>query len=125
MPREFSEDLWWRVVYLYTEGFSTIDIANTLYMSKSSVNRIINIYEKWACVTNPFKGILGRRKLFSRNDMYILQNLVRDKVNWYLDELVYEMENFTGKRVSIATLWRSLCYLGITRKKVLKKIISK
>jgi transposase len=125
MPREFSEDLRWRVVYLYTEGFSTIDIANTLYMSKSSVNRIINIYEKWACVTNPFKGILGRRKLFSRNDMYILQNLVRDKVNWYLDELVYEMENFTGKRVSIATLWRSLCYLGITRKKVLKKIISK
>lgn len=123
MPKEFSEDLRWRVVYLYTDGFSIIDIANTLYMSKSSVTRIINIYEKWACVTNPYKGISGRRKLFSRNDMYILQNLIRDKVNWYLDELVSEMENLTGKRASIATLWRSLHYLGITRKKVLKILI--
>ena len=122
MPREFSEDLRWRAVYLYIDGLSIIDIANTLYMSKSSVARIINIYEKWACVTNPFRGISGRRKLFSRNDMYILQNLVRDKVNWYLDELVCEMENLTGKRASIATLWRSLCYLGITQKKVLKKV---
>lgn len=123
MPKEFSEDLRWRVVYLYTDGFSIIDIANTLYMSKSSVTRIINIYEKWACVTNPYKGISGRRKLFSRNDMYILQNLIRDKVNRYLNELVSEMENLTGKRASIATLWRSLHYLGITRKKVLKILI--
>jgi len=122
MPRELSEDLRWRVVYLYTDDFSIVDIAKTLYMSKSSVTRIINIYKKWACVTNPFKGIFGRRKLFSRSDMYILQSLVKDKVNWYLDELVYEMENLTGKRASVSTLWRSLHYLGITRKKVLKKV---
>jgi transposase len=123
MPREYSEDLRWRVIYLYTDGLSIIDIANTLYISKSSVARIINIYEKWACVINPFKGIPGRRKLFSRGDMYILQSLIRDKVNWYLDELAYEMENLTGKRASISTLWRSLNYLGITRKKVLEKLV--
>ena len=112
MPKEYSEDLRWRVVYLYTDGFSCIDIANTLYiLSKSLVVRIIKIYEKWACVTYLFKEIPGRRKLFSRGDMYILQSLIRDKVNWYLDELVCEMENLTGKRVSITTLWRSLNYL--------------
>ncbi len=122
MPRELSEDLRWRVVYLYTDDFSIVDIAKTLYMSKSSVTRIINIYKKWAYVTNPFKGIFGRRKLFSRSDMYILQSLVKDKVNWYLDELIYEMENLTGKRASVSTLWRSLHYLGITQKKVLKKV---
>jgi transposase len=121
MPREFSEDLRWRIVYLYIDGSSIIDIANILYISKSTVARIINIYEKWACVTNPFKGVSGRRKLFSRNDMYILKSLIKNKVNWYLDELTYEMENLTGKRASISTLWRSLHYLGITRKKVLKK----
>lgn len=123
MPKEYSEDLRWRVVYLYTDGLSIIDIANTLYISKSSVARIINIYEKWACVANPFKGIPGRRKLFSRGDMYILQSLIREKVNWYLDELACEMENLTGKRASISTLWRSLNYLGITRKKVLEKLV--
>ncbi|CAB4426763.1 unnamed protein product [Rhizophagus irregularis] len=31
------------------------------------------------------------------------------------------MENLTGKRASIATLWRSLHYLGITRKKLQKE----
>jgi len=50
--------------------------------------------------------------------MAVLRNLVAEKVDWYLDELAYEMENLTGKRASIATLWRSLQYLGITRKKV-------
>jgi transposase len=119
MPTEISEDLRWRIVYLFNDDLSITEIANTLYVSKSFVIKIINLYEKWACVTNPVKGIPGRRKLFNRRDMYILQNLVKDKVDWYLDKLVYEMENLTGKRASISALWRSLYYLGITRKKVL------
>src|SRR5204862_6795812 len=112
------EDLCWRVIYLSTECLSTAEIANTLYMSKGVVNKIKKRYNRWACVKNLFKGIPGRRKLFSREDMAILRNLVREKVDWYLDELVYEMECLTGKRASIAALWRSLHYLGITRKKV-------
>lgn len=118
MPKEFSEDLYWRIIYLYTDGLSTVDIANTLHMSKGVVNKIKKRYNRWACVINPFKGVSGRRKLFDRRDLTILRNLVREKVNWYLDELVYEMECLTGKRASIAALWRSLQYLGITRKKV-------
>ncbi len=118
MPREYSEDLYWRIIYLHSDGLSTTDIANTLHMSKGVVNKIKKRYNRWACVTNPFKNIFGRRKLFSREDLAILRNLVAEKVDWYLDELVYEMGNLTGKNVSIATLWRSLCYLGITRKKV-------
>ncbi|CAB4403318.1 unnamed protein product [Rhizophagus irregularis] len=47
----------------------------------------------------------------------ILQELVKEKVDWYLDELVEELELQTGKRVSIPTLWRSLIYCGISRKK--------
>ena len=48
----------------------------------------------------------------------LLRNLIKEKVDWYLNELVYEMECITGKRTSVATLWRSLQYLEITRKKV-------
>jgi hypothetical protein len=47
-----------------------------------------------------------------------LQDLVIEKVDWYLDELVGELELQTGKQVSIPTLWRSLVYCGISRKKV-------
>lgn len=46
--------------------------------------------------------------------------MVKDKVDWYLDELVYEMEQRIGKLVSVPTLWRSLRFCGITRKKVQK-----
>ena len=46
--------------------------------------------------------------------------MVNDKVDWYLDELVYEMEQRTGKLVSLPTLWRSLQFCGITRKKIQK-----
>jgi len=118
MPREFSEDLYWQIIYLHADGLTTVDIADTLHMSKGVVNKIKKRYECWLCVKNSFKGVPGQRKLFSRSDMTILRNLVREKVDWYLDELVYEIECLTGKRASISTLWRSLQYLGITRKKV-------
>jgi len=44
MPREFSEDLCWRIIYLYTEGLPTTEIANTLHMSKGTVNKIKKRY---------------------------------------------------------------------------------
>ena len=87
-------------------------------MSKGTVNKIKKRYNRWGCVKNPFKGVPGRRKLFSREDLTILRNLVRERVDWYLDELVYEMECLIGKRAFITSLWRPLHYLGITRKKV-------
>ncbi|CAI2192326.1 16537_t:CDS:1, partial [Funneliformis geosporum] len=40
MPWKFSEDLCWRIIYLHTEGLLTIEIANTLHMSKGVVNKI-------------------------------------------------------------------------------------
>ena len=114
MPWGFSEDLYWRIIYLYTEGLSTTEIANTLHISKGVVNKIKKRYNHWAYIKNPFKGIPGQRKLFSREDLAIFKNLVKEKVDWYLDKLVYEMECLTRKRVSITALWRSLHYLGIT-----------
>ena len=41
-----------------------------------------------------------------------------NKVDWYLDELVSEMEILTGKKVSVLTLWQSLHFCGSTQKKV-------
>jgi len=48
----------------------------------------------------------------------MLYILVKDKKDWYLDELASEMERLTGKLVSIPTFWRALKHLGVTRKKV-------
>ena len=57
--------------------------------------------------------------LFSiKLNTYSITELVEERVDWFLDELVVGMEAITGKRVSIPTLWRSLKYCGITQKKV-------
>ena len=81
MPQEFSEDLYWRIIYLHSDGLSTMSIANTLCISKGVVNKIKKRYNRQACVVNPFKGIFGQRKLFSKENMTILKNLIAEKVN--------------------------------------------
>jgi len=46
------------------------------------------------------------------------EETVEERVDWFLDELVVEMEAIAGKRVSIPTLWRVLIeYCGILWKK--------
>ncbi|CAG8787541.1 32896_t:CDS:2, partial [Gigaspora margarita] len=62
----------------------------------------------------------GYQKLFNSKDMVILKQLVYKKVDWYLNELVYEMERITRKCAMVASLWWSLRYCGITRKKLHK-----
>ncbi|GES90178.1 homeodomain-like protein [Rhizophagus clarus] len=86
----FSEDLKWRIVYLYYD--------------------VLQIYVQWETVVNPWQKLPGYRKTLTRNEIkiIILQELVKDKVDWYLDELVGELELQTGKLVSIPILWRSL-----------------
>ena len=48
----------------------------------------------------------------------MLRFLIEEKKDWYLDELAAAMKERTRKHVSVPTLWRSLHYCGITRKKV-------
>jgi hypothetical protein len=53
----------------------------------------------------------------------VLIQLINERKDWFLDELVSEMARRTSKVVSIPTLWRSLEICGITRKKVCINII--
>jgi hypothetical protein len=48
----------------------------------------------------------------------MLCKIVKEHPDYYLDEIAGEMFRKSGKEVSIPTLWRSLKYCGITRKKV-------
>jgi|GraSoiStandDraft_39_1057311.scaffolds.fasta_scaffold331906_1 transposase len=148
MPKNLSEDLCWRIVYLHHDGYSNKKIRELLKVSRSSVGRVLRLYKVWGCVSNPFAGTRGRRKVFDVDDMEVIQYIafnwlllygrecgkeyendndcllkilkafINQKSDWYLDELVAEMEQHTGKVVSIPTLWRSLKHCGITRKKV-------
>ena len=118
MPQEYSEDLRWWVVYLKSESHNSQEISKILFISKSTVNNILKTFSKWGCVINLFKGAPGRKKKFSRKELQMLKQLVKEKVDWYLDELLVEMERLTGKSSSVSALWHSLNYCDITYKKV-------
>ena len=42
-----------------------------MYVSESTVNKVYRIFKKWGCIKDPFVGKVGRRKIFSRQDMLV------------------------------------------------------
>jgi Homeodomain-like domain len=66
-----SEDLRWRVIYLYYDGFPLQEISELLRISAPTVTRIMKCFEQWRCVINPLKGQVGRRKIFNGSDMRV------------------------------------------------------
>ena len=73
MPKNLSEDLCWRIVYLHHDGYSNKKIRELLKVSRSSVGRVLRLYKVWGCVSNPFAGTRGRRKVFDVDDMEVIQ----------------------------------------------------
>ncbi|CAB5396023.1 unnamed protein product [Rhizophagus irregularis] len=120
MAKTLAENLKWCIILLHNDGYSKRQIANLLYIGETLVKKVIHIYAKWSCVVNPWKLIPERKKVFSKSDMNVLRDIVHEHVDYYLDEYIEEMQARTGKRVSVSTLWRSLAYCGITRKKLHK-----
>lgn len=71
MAKTLAEDLKWRIILLYNDGYTKKQIANLLYIGETLVKKVIRIYAKWGCVVNPWKLVPGRKKVFSRNDMNV------------------------------------------------------
>ena len=71
MAKTIAEDLKWRIILLYNDGYSKKHIAKLLYIGITLVKKVICIYAKWGCVVNPWRCVPGRKKVFSRNDMNV------------------------------------------------------
>ncbi|RIA87511.1 hypothetical protein C1645_827675 [Glomus cerebriforme] len=78
-----------------------LEVNLKMATSQGTVNKVWVIYKTWSCVIDPFRE---NQVLLIK----ILEELIKEKVDLFLDELVYEMAQRTGKIVSVPTLWRSL-----------------
>jgi transposase len=72
MARAFSEDLKWRIVFLYYNGHSSNKIAELLYISKTTVKKVLQIYMRWGAVIDPWKRPPGRNKTQTQDDMKLI-----------------------------------------------------
>ena len=87
MAKTLAEDLKWRVILLYSNGYSRKEIAKLLYIGETLVNKIICVYTKWGCVVNPWRRLPGRKKVFSRSDM----NVRMSKIELYYLFVIYRI----------------------------------
>ena len=71
MGKGLSEDLRWRIIYYQAEGFTQKEISRRMYVGEATVNKVCRIFKKWGCVRDPFAGRVGRRKMFTRQDMLV------------------------------------------------------
>jgi transposase len=76
MAKAFSEDLKWRVIYLWNEGFSAKKISRLFYISEKTIYRVINYYKLWNNVKDLRENEPGRKKIFNNSDMRVCTILV-------------------------------------------------
>ena len=98
MPKPYSDDLRWRLVWLKLfYGMSNVDISSTLFVSPKSVSRIYRLFVTTGNVTSP--KVFGRPKgtttLYEHEELIMCEILLRQPTI-HLKEIAYEIENTTG-----------------------------
>jgi len=71
MTKAFSEDLKWRIIYLWNDGYSARHISRLFYISERTIYRVINYYRLWRNIKSPFKTNPGRKKCFNNSDIKV------------------------------------------------------
>ncbi len=69
MGKSLSNDLKWHIIYCQAEGFTQKEIAKRIYISEATVNKVCRIFKKWGYIKDPFIGRVGRKKIFTIDDM--------------------------------------------------------
>ncbi|GBC08112.1 hypothetical protein RclHR1_07910001 [Rhizophagus clarus] len=75
IPKEFSEDLYWSIIYLYINGLSTVEIANTLHMSKDILQKAALERNKIICTY--YLATIGEH--YTQNQLIFIDESAKDE----------------------------------------------
>lgn len=119
MPEPLSVDLRERIVKAHARGGqSNEDLAKVFQVGRATVTRLVKRFrETGSVVPDPHGG--GREKRLTAADEEKLVELVMERTDATIPELVSGLAERAGKRISSSTMSRSLARLGFTRKKSL------
>ncbi|CAB4434516.1 unnamed protein product [Rhizophagus irregularis] len=88
MPKAIAEDLKWRIILLYNDGYLKKQIAKLLYIGRALVKKVICIYAKWGCVL--YKAAAERNE--------ILRDAFIASIGQHItDQLLLQMNSFPSK----------------------------
>ena len=117
MPKAFSTDLRWRILWLRLyKGLKSKTIAELLYVHTSTVNRVVSRYNTSMDVAPITEYRHGPARVLE--DPTELLEAVVANPSMYFSELRRHIYQVTGVQVSVSTIYRTLKRLGLTRKKL-------
>lgn len=115
MPILYAVDFCWRIVRLYTaKQLSLVEISRMVYVSESTVKRYITQFEQTSDV-QPVSQRHGPLKLLRDFEQLVLLRLVLESPAIYLHELQAKLLARFGVTVGIATICRTLKFMGCAR----------
>ena len=115
MPKAYSIDLRWRIVWTYLAHRSTIsELAHIFHLSERTVRRYIELFYRTGDVT-PRKGVCGPKKLLGDYEQLVLLQLILNRPGIYLQELQTNLLEKFMVPVSVPTICRTLRFMGCTR----------
>ena len=118
MPLAYSNDLRWRIVWLYHYKEKSIEeIQELLFVSSRTVRRYLALFDETGDVS-PVVQLHGpTRAMDAFEEMSLIQSLL-NKPDMYLEELRQELIQISGTDVSVSTICKTLKRLGFSRKKL-------
>ena len=120
MPKKYSEDLRWRIVFqVCLQGKTIEQVAHDTYVSHSSVERFVHLFHTTGDVTSLQQKHGPNRKLSEFEELTVLQSFL-NKPGIYLSEVQEDLFDITGTWVDIATICRTAKRLGLRRQKMKK-----
>ena len=120
MPKAYTSDLRWRILWLYYyKQLKCRTIADLLYVDKSTVSRVISRYDMSGDVAPIINYRHGPVRVLEHPDLCdAMLEAVVSNPGIYLCKIRRYIYRLTGVNVSVPTICRALKQFGFTRKKL-------
>ena len=121
MPNPYSNDLRWRVIWLYlAKNLSIAEVSELVCVSERTIKRYITQFNQTGDV-HPATHQHGPPKLLGEFEQLVLLRLITENTGIYLYEIQTKLVARFGVTVSVATICRTLKFMGCSRQ-VIKHI---
>lgn len=117
MPKGFSKDLRWRIIWKHLQGKTLAEISSELYVSTRTIERYVYLFNTTGDIS-PKLQRHGPLPAMSEFEEITLLEMLLNKPSMYLREVQQEILRTTGSCYDCATFCRAIKRLGMTRKKI-------
>lgn len=116
MPKSYSIDLRWRIVWAYlTHSLTLSELADLFSVSERTIRRYVQLFYQTGDVEPSDGGKHGPQKLLGDHEQLIILRMILSRPGIYLHEVQTSLHEKFGVVISLPTICRTLQHMGCTR----------